>query len=986
MMRILFTLSDLYQTIGGGQTVARKIIEQSPDLEFTYFRVREPADTPRPFNCRTVPLAPQLNLLPNTPPPHPNYEVRALEAANAIARSVAGQSFDIVEFPDYMTIGWALPAACDYHGVKVGRFVLSMHGNLSKSVDLNWGSSGDRTLELQLLERRQFENADAAYGISERYIKEWQSRVDRDVTYIDPLHFVFAEPPNEPWEPAGKPSLYCIGRSERRKGNDLFIELCRWLNVDTFQQGAHIGSIDMSNGIFSDYHLKQMAASRGIDVSYIASKTPEQLAALYRTPAVVILPTRYDTLNLVALEAVFSGCPIAVSSETGVCDYLDTHHPGIPYLKLDLNDFYVSVEATNSLLSHYDTRRSALHNALLNRPISLEPMSMEDLYASFIATDVKRIRHKRACSKDIRGKGTNNTNQTLLYQEDTLSLSRRSIQLARRFAPSQIKNLFRPLIDAPRLSLVRLMERTGHFGDARYFSYLLDAQWVPHRLRDVGLRPEHSLNALKEKLGTLYYYVSSPLYRCNFWLDIARVERLRGQDLMAATYELRVLRLLGRDPIGLLPRLTKTLEEKGFAQEAAAAQALYMDPASAPETVYSLLKHRFEDLRHYELKKWASIDDRRNNTPKVSVIVSLYKAEPKLRTFLTALSQQTLIAKGLVEIILVDSGSPTDERRIFEAFHASNTLDMVYARSAERETIQAAWNRGIGLARAPYLVFLGVDETLYPEALDVLAATLDRNPDTDWVMGNSLVTAVEESGLYKNDIMAYDRNDAIKDHVYLETCYLSWVAGMYRRSIHDRFGYYDETFHGAGDTEFKNRILPHINVRFIDTMLGVFLNYPDGQTTASPMAEIEDSRAWYLFRSAGGVRYAFEDRPLKDAEDLLKLCLGYRKSYCRHLSTDIEYAALLADYILSQESRSEIARPLYPGLQDLLLTLRTLEFAPRSPSRLEALQTMLNAWRVARNMKAHHASLLADHGGPEPQYQLMNDNRYEQHSWLWRSI
>ena len=58
--------------------------------------------------------------------------------------------------------------------------------------------------------------------------------------------------------------------------------------------------------------------------------------------------------------------------------------------------------------------------------------------------------------------------------------------------------------------------------------------------------------------------------------------------------------------------------------------------------------------------------------------------------------------------------------------------------------------------------------------------------------------------------MPYDRRKYQQDLVYLETCYLSWVGALYRRSIHDRFGYYDGSFRGAGDTEFKSRILPFI--------------------------------------------------------------------------------------------------------------------------------------------------------------------------------
>lgn len=985
-MRVLLTLTDLYKTIGGGQTVARSIIEQNPRINFTYLRVTEPVNARRPKNCTTVPFSSRRYLKPKTPPPHTRYELQALEEADAIARSVAGQSFDIVESPDFMSFGWALPAACAYHGVKVGRFVLALHGNLSKSVELNWGSAGDCTLELELLERRQFEHADGVYGISKRYIQEWQSRIPRDVAYIDPLHFVFAEPPVGPWQPNGKPSLYCIGRSERRKGNDLFVEFCRWLKPDGYKNLGHIGSPDFANGIDSKYYLTNMAKARGINIPYLPSHPPELLAALYRRPTLVVLPTRYDTLNLVALEALFSGCPIAVSSQTGVCDYLDADHSQIPYLKLDLNDFYSDVSKLNDLIENYDAYRARLYQALENNFQNLPQPNMVKLYTKFLDEPPKFQKVTQNAGAGISLDRINSHNESHFYEEERLSWKRRSLNLARQLAPASLKSALRPLIHKPRDQIITYLQNSGHLGDARYFSHLIDSQWVPHRLRDVGLRSERNQNALKEKLGTLYYYATNPLYRCNFWLDMARVERLRGEDLIAATYELRILRLLGSDKLGLLPKLTKTLESKGFHLEAEAARACYNDPVSAPETVYRLLKERFDRLRYYSPKDWDYMDDRRQNSPKVSLIVSLYNAEEKLYTFLSALSQQTLVKARQVEIILVDSGSPTSERTIFEAFHENTSLDIVFARSAKRETIQAAWNRGIKLARAPYLVFLGVDEILYPEALDVLASELDDHPDVDWVMANSIVTAVDESGSYKNDIMMYDRKGAWKDHTYLETCYLSWVGGMYRRSIHERFGYYDEAFRGAGDTEFKNRLLPHINVRYIDKMLGIFLNYPDGQTTASPMAEIEDSRAWYLFRSAGGVRYAFEYRPIEDAENLLKLCVGYRKSYCQHISTDIEYAALLADYLIERDPACKLANALASGLHELLNQFRGLELARSTPSRLEALQTMAKAWRTAKRLQTEHSALLKNSSNDPLHYQVMNDNRYEQHFWLWKSI
>ena len=207
---------------------------------------------------------------------------------------------------------------------------------------------------------------------------------------------------------------------------------------------------------------------------------------------------------------------------------------------------------------------------------------------------------------------------------------------------------------------------------------------------------------------------------------------------------------------------------------------------------------------------------------------------------------------------------------------------------------------------------------------------------------------------------------------------------MYRKSLHERFGYYDETFGAAGDTEIKNRILPYINVKFIPKTLGIFLNYPDGQTTASPKAEIEDLRAWYLHRTLGGVRYAFENRSLDDANKMMCAALGYRKSYCGHMSCDIEYASYLAKYICAENKELGVVLSVSRGLEKMLVRLRGLEFTDRNPSRLGSIFLVLGAWRNAAQCQKEHREALRNISWPY--YKVLNDNRYEQHSWLWKSV
>jgi glycosyltransferase involved in cell wall biosynthesis len=997
-MRVLLVASDLYKNSGGGQAVYKKLIESSPEIDFFYFRTTASDGTRRPANAKALPLQPLSKLPLLSPPPSVGYVNEAFREADRVASSVAGQSFDIVDIPDFVTFGGALRAAFANHGVKMGRLVLAMHGNISESIAMNWTGGADSIFEQRILERAQFSAADGIYAISPRYMREWQTIVKRVIHYIDPAHFASAQAPIDAWRPPqrSRPSLYCVGRSERRKGNDLFVELVRWLDPSTFDIAAHIGDQDVSFARGSAHLLADIAEARGIRVEHRPALNREGLLKLFGASSIAVLPVRYDSLNLIALDALFSGCPVAVSSKAGVCDYLDQTHPNLPYIKIDLDNFYASVPRIRDLVDNYDSHRCLLHERLIQYPPL--PVSRPDIGSVYDAI--------------LAGPPLDQNTQFSLPLVEYKSLPKPGRAVDLKGAPADraisrkpgaprllsrglLRRLYkaRPRIWGPSRKLSKALARfvegeissskSRYFGDPRYFSTTVDSLQIHRRLEQVSSQRESNQDALKERLQANYRNGTSPLFRCNFWLDIARIERLRGNELIAVPYELRVLRLLGDDRIGLLPRVADTLTKHGFKHEAQAARAMFGDPARAEERVYALLQAAFDRLRKYEAKPFEILDDRRSGDPSVAIIVSLYKAADKLPHFLTAIAQQTLVRQGKVEFILVDSGSPTQERQALEAFLQHEPLNVVYARSQARETIQAAWNRGIGLARAPYLVFLGADETLYPETLEVLAQELDDNPDVDWVMSNSLVTAVDANGLYEKDIMPYDRSGAGKDHVYLETCYLSWVGGMYRKSIHDRCGYYDEDFGAAGDTEFKNRVLPHINVKYVDRGLGLFLNYPEGQTTASPRAELEDLRAWYMHRTSGGLRYAFENRPVEDAEALLRQTLGYRKSYCRHISSDIEYGAYLARYIKTRKPDSAVARSVDAGLADMLQKLRDLEFSERLPRRRQSFALMFGARRAAMRYQRSHRLAL----GPSanPRYELLNDNRYEQHSWLWRS-
>jgi len=510
----------------------------------------------------------------------------------------------------------------------------------------------------------------------------------------------------------------------------------------------------------------------------------------------------------------------------------------------------------------------------------------------------------------------------------------------------------------------------------------IDLEGSRQRLLTIGERTREEIG---EKLRIISYETQSKLAgRASVFRDMARLERKRGNDIVAATYNMRLMRWLGSDSFGDLEFTTRTLRAHGFTNEALVTEAMFSDPDTAGDKIRAYLARQFEAQKAKSAGQFAIRDDRRpSSAPRVSIIVSLYNAETKLKLFLDQLSEQSLLKAEQMEIILVDSGSPTNERQAFEAVMAATPLPVLYVRTAERETIQAAWNRGIKLARAPYLSFLGVDEGVHPDGYAILAKMLDDQPEIDWVMADSVVTNVDKQGGFVSDVMTYDRRGYNQGLVYLETCYLSWVGGLYRRSIHERIGYYDETFRGAGDTEFKSRILPHIQSYHIAEPLGLFLNYPEERTTQHPRAEIEDQRAWYVFRTPAGAAYVWDEKPIEAVEDFFRQCLRYRKSYCGHLSTDLDMAYAVALYMVKRGENPKFAAAALQSTTLLMQLIRSIEFFDFRLSPAERSEIVLRALVSAKRQERIDAECFKMNDAPR--YEIFNDNRFEQHWYSWSS-
>ena len=186
----------------------------------------------------------------------------------------------------------------------------------------------------------------------------------------------------------------------------------------------------------------------------------------------------------------------------------------------------------------------------------------------------------------------------------------------------------------------------------------------------------------------------------------------------------------------------------------------------------------------------------------VTAIVSVYNAERFIQGCLEDLEAQTLADQ--LQVIVIDSGSEQNERAVVEEFQRRYD-NIEYVRTAERETIYAAWNQAIQRAQGKFLTNANADDRHRSDALQRMAETLEANPDIAVVYADSKVTKQENAAFDEARVEACFRWPEFEPRGLFSVCYIG-PQPMWRRSLHERYGGFDAALKVAGDYDFWLRL------------------------------------------------------------------------------------------------------------------------------------------------------------------------------------
>ena len=237
-----------------------------------------------------------------------------------------------------------------------------------------------------------------------------------------------------------------------------------------------------------------------------------------------------------------------------------------------------------------------------------------------------------------------------------------------------------------------------------------------------------------------------------------------------------------------------------------------------------------DDVEPVEPRTYSALGVRPRTGIVASVITSLYGGADYIDKFLRNITSQTIIDR--CEIIIIDAASPDGEFEMIKPY-LDRFPNMVYERTPSRIGIYEAWNIGARMARGRYLTSASVDDLRRRDSLERQAEILDTFDFVDVVYQDFFYSLHRDATFDQAAALGLrSRLPIITPQNLMERNY-PHNAPMWRASLHEEVGFFNETYKSAGDAEFWWRVIAAQKTFFKinDPHVAYYVN-PHGLSTA----------------------------------------------------------------------------------------------------------------------------------------------------------
>ena len=241
-------------------------------------------------------------------------------------------------------------------------------------------------------------------------------------------------------------------------------------------------------------------------------------------------------------------------------------------------------------------------------------------------------------------------------------------------------------------------------------------------------------------------------------------------------------------------------------------------------------------------------------TPRVSVLMTIYNAEPYLKVAIDSILTQTF---SDWELIAVDDGSKDQSTEILSTYDDPRVRVFTLPENIGRTP---ALRYAFEQAKGEYIAVLDSDDVALPERLARQVEFLDNHPEVVFV--GSWAQIIDETGRITSTLEPPTGSEELRD------C-LGWAIPMvhssimYRSAAASKVGGYPEEFAYAQDSALMQKLLRYGGMAAIDDFLCQWRDLATGMTRSSQY------RLLIPYEQLALYRYALQFFPLSQRARLL---------------------------------------------------------------------------------------------------------------------
>lgn len=191
--------------------------------------------------------------------------------------------------------------------------------------------------------------------------------------------------------------------------------------------------------------------------------------------------------------------------------------------------------------------------------------------------------------------------------------------------------------------------------------------------------------------------------------------------------------------------------------------------------------------------------------PLVTIITSTYNAAEHLPTAIKSIREQNY---ENVEWIVVDGGSRDGTLDTLQ----QNEDVVDYWISEPDNGIYDAWNKGLRLARGDWILFLGADDQILPDAIESMVNVANESPA-------SLELISGKAQLYSGTVQRRIIGRAWSWARFKKYMCVAHTGSMHNANYFKRYGEFESTFRIAGDYELLLRAGPNLKTGFVNKVV-----------------------------------------------------------------------------------------------------------------------------------------------------------------------